>query len=1422
MSDFNQIFINSSLNVNQEELAVLCFNNGKIISKTKYSLENHMLSLLEDTSETISLYYNNNIAQVYEFTVLLNKDDKEFPIYDDNQKAVKTLIQDRLLVFVDGILGPADRYYVKDDKILVFKHKRQDANTHKVIVYSSTVNFERQILTSESINLDNIYCPNYSTNRIMLFADGIKIDFNRIELLKTSSQANTSYIKLNLEDTDINSLEIISFFDSLENLQSLNFESTQGYLTYGPYDDYGNKIPNMYDIEFVLNDQAKIVVDDIRPGFIIKEINGPGEAIIVDEIFEKRELHGLMLQPFTQTSYLKDEFYLKVPEYKSIVNYLSEFDTKYTFIPEILTIFQRLLLDEIKNTIQRLKNSRSIQKVDSTQINKLLQLLGCNLNTKRLTLKQRRELLEELNEFYRITGTRNSYNLLNILQNDLKLINIEQLFTPFDASLKSKNKTVYYYTSQISEGGSGYKVDDILRTFTSTGKLIEGKVTKVDPETGEIIDNGFKPVQSSGYIALTGYNLPLSTGINDAVLDVKSTENTYRYVPNVSQSSGYAIGQILTTADGKFSIYVDNIDSQGKITSYTLSPQTGTEKVSLNAVDLILQAYSIEVGITSQINSDIIISQNTYKYSDLNKGEYEFRLEPGAYTITISGAGGSGGQGDTSVGWNSDVVSENGYAGELKTKNLNLQAATTIKGKIGQGGGAVHAIYTGVDYPNGVRGDGYQAGSAGGRAANAWSERSGWFGHTNKSWVVGGGVGGGSSSLQVNGETIVAKGGNGGGCGPSSELGNVGRVEGGAGGSGGTKSGTGAKGGTCGYHRDSFCSDNGSDGYITITRYKLSYKASLSGDTDKVHEGETFIIQTNNQTFTGVIHKVGIVTNIDITPTSGNAYINQNVKINVANDTAKLTLVSEPIYYNYLAELRNVVTDYLKVGDMFVGNSDHNEFRVRITNIFTRSDGKKTYTISYEPMGGSAYEERVDLNAIPMIYQTGTGAKLNIVSNEYQSQSTLDRCYIDFRTKEELGAEKKKEYRVDKIDYGVLTEGTPHSPRWWIPGEPDINYGLLSEETNKKQDLDYGYIRDKVKGEWVEWWEWDRDPEWYPTNHVVTEIKMPTDTDFREFTKTFVEQFYKLASAVVYIHSIVESFYFGSNVAGNSEKNKNSALFGIALGAPVMFYEYTVTSNPYIQYLEPTPTTCKLTIIPTPSNSLVTMKCDGETITGTGTCEMEVDYGKTIEWSVEKAGYVTYAEERVMTKTITKRVVLAPEYNPATVYHTLTINPTPSDATVTFDVGEVTGNTTKVPEDTTINWTVNKELFLPQTGTVDNINEDTTLNIELEPMPDYTLTVVPTPNDATVTLSASGYGTVSGTGEQSITVLGNTMVEYNVSAENYATKRSSIRLLANNTIPVVLKAALDLEDYEFTTTVTDNVSLTNYIGSNASITTPHI
>ena len=61
-----------------------------------------------------------------------------------------------------------------------------------------------------------------------------------------------------------------------------------------------------------------------------------------------------------------------------------------------------------------------------------------------------------------------------------------------------------------------------------------------------------------------------------------------------------------------------------------------------------------------------------------------------------------------------------------------------------------------------------------------------------------------------------------------------------------------------------------------------------------------------------------------------------------------------------------------------------------------------------------------------------------------------------------------------------------------------------------------------------------------------------------------------------------------------------------------------------------------------------------------------------------------------------------------------------------------------------------------------------------------TLTVVPTPSDATVTLSATGYTTVSGTGEQSIVVIDNTPVTVTIEKLDWTTYTHTVNVVIDD------------------------------------------
>jgi hypothetical protein len=89
------------------------------------------------------------------------------------------------------------------------------------------------------------------------------------------------------------------------------------------------------------------------------------------------------------------------------------------------------------------------------------------------------------------------------------------------------------------------------------------------------------------------------------------------------------------------------------------------------------------------------------------------------------------------------------------------------------------------------------------------------------------------------------------------------------------------------------------------------------------------------------------------------------------------------------------------------------------------------------------------------------------------------------------------------------------------------------------------------------------------------------------------------------------------------------------------------------------------------------------------------------------------------------------------------------DNVITFTIASVTGSVViKVP---TLNTNTGEE----------------------DVIPNYIFTINPTPTNATVTLSATGYSTVSGTGSKSITVANGTKVNWRVEASGYTTRTGS-------------------------------------------------
>lgn len=130
--------------------------------------------------------------------------------------------------------------------------------------------------------------------------------------------------------------------------------------------------------------------------------------------------------------------------------------------------------------------------------------------------------------------------------------------------------------------------------------------------------------------------------------------------------------------------------------------------------------------------------------------------------------------------------------------------------------------------------------------------------------------------------------------------------------------------------------------------------------------------------------------------------------------------------------------------------------------------------------------------------------------------------------------------------------------------------------------------------------------------------------------------------------------------------------------------------------------------------------------------------------------------------------------------YSFTVNPTPSDATVTFTGGTQTGNTVQATYGTEITYVVSKDHYVSQSGTV-YVYYDDSVNVTL-PLQQHTFAINPVPADSLVILNATGYTQYG----NSITVPYGTTVNYSVSHNNYFTETSSATVTGDSTLTVTL------------------------------------
>jgi len=172
---------------------------------------------------------------------------------------------------------------------------------------------------------------------------------------------------------------------------------------------------------------------------------------------------------------------------------------------------------------------------------------------------------------------------------------------------------------------------------------------------------------------------------------------------------------------------------------------------------------------------------------------------------------------------------------------------------------------------------------------------------------------------------------------------------------------------------------------------------------------------------------------------------------------------------------------------------------------------------------------------------------------------------------------------------------------------------------------------------------------------------------------------------------------------------------------------------------------------------------------------------------------------------------------------------TPSDATKFNPIGIIQGTGTNPKDyynaykDTSISvdYSIDVPNYAPITGTFAATSATPTQYYEQTKtlVPLVTYTIVPYPNDAIVTLAASGY-TQSG---NSITVPKGTNVVWMVAKQDYQTQSGNVVVNSTQSVNVVLEESyvygVDVADYQYTN-INQHVELTKYIGAGGNIVTP--
>jgi len=442
VNDINKIYCDSPISVRHINMTSLLFVDDKVVSKSRYSVIDSYINLLDVAEKDICLYQHRGSSNYYEYRMNL-KELSTISGRDIYGNTLQNITKTNHILFINGLKIQQSAYTIDtENNTITLNVIFPNEEISTIIIYTSdsmqymgkvnaideeTGGYKRDWnLEKHSFKLDD-----YTYLRYIFFKNGEVLTRDYIHKIRDVVTLNTELnIRINPETGEKYMVDDIDYYMLPIDTENVIFNADPGYFSYGPKDNLDLPVPEVHDAEVTFQSIVRLAIDDVRKGFFIREADGDGCVMISGENFETKTAYCTTIKKFSKESYSKNEYFVQVPNAKSILKYISEYDLNKMLMPEILGSFQKLLLDETYDSVQRLKNSRSINYVDSTEINKLIRFMGLDINLTNIDLEKKHALLEELTNFYNIVGTRESYNFYNITNNTGKIVNIDQLFTP--------------------------------------------------------------------------------------------------------------------------------------------------------------------------------------------------------------------------------------------------------------------------------------------------------------------------------------------------------------------------------------------------------------------------------------------------------------------------------------------------------------------------------------------------------------------------------------------------------------------------------------------------------------------------------------------------------------------------------------------------------------------------------------------------------------------------------------------------------------------------------------------------------------------------------------------------------------------------------------------------------------------------------